>query len=309
METKVINCEKTQSRIFNDVKGEAAFLSLKFNKKPGICFLGFKNVPLSKYNFPYHVQMAKAAGFHVMTELLEEHVSEADLIQMIDSLNFSPDIHAIVLFQPVPPHLSPVWIVNRIRPDKEVEGFHPQNMLNTLMPDLKSRRFPMCLPAALQEIASDADIVFHKDQEWVFVMDDEFISNNLTNMIIKSAASQAVPQDCPVTYINRESKKLAEVCKRADVLVIVSKVPEYLEPQCLKPGVFIIDIYSNLVREVPSKEDPCKLIPVIRGGVNVASVMNIASAVLPIPGGLMTVVLPILLRNTLIAFKNQMKGL
>lgn len=73
----------------------------------------------------------------------------------------------------------------------------------------------------------------------------------------------------------------------------------------LKQGVWIIDIYSNLVREVSSKENPLKLIPVIRGGVNVESVMNIAGSLLPVPGGLMKTVLALLFQNAVAAFRFQ----
>lgn len=100
--------------------------------------------------------------------------------------------------------------------------------------------------------------------------------------------------------------KLAVHCKRADYLVVVTKTPEYVKPEWLKPGVCIIDIYSNLVKEIPSKADPKKLVPVIRGGVNVNAVTNIAGAILPIPGGLMTVVMAILFRNTVISFNKHL---
>ena len=95
--------------------------------------------------------------------------------------------------------------------------------------------------------------------------------------------------------------------KRADFLVVVTKFPEYIQAQWLKKGVCIIDIYSNLVKEIPSKTDPAKLVPIIRGGINVASTTGIAGALLPIPGGLMTVVLAILFRNTVTAYKNSLK--
>ena len=99
---------------------------------------------------------------------------------------------------------------------------------------------------------------------------------------------------------------MVEHCKRADVLVVVTKTPEYIQPEWLKPGVCIIDIYSNLVREVPSKADPSKLVPVIRGGVKVDSVNKIAGVLLPIPGGLMMVVMAILFRNTVISFRKSL---
>ena len=164
----------------------------------------------------------------------------------------------------------------------------------------------MCLPTALFEMCNEADVHFQKDQEWVFVVDDGFFSNTLTKMIVRTAASRAVPDDCPVTFVNKDSGKLIEHCKRADILVIVTKTPEYIRPEWLKPGVCIIDIYSNLVREIPSKNDPSKMVPIIRGGVNVDSINHLAGAILPIPGGLMTVVMAILFRNTVISFKNAL---
>jgi methylenetetrahydrofolate dehydrogenase (NADP+)/methenyltetrahydrofolate cyclohydrolase len=85
----------------------------------------------------------------------------------------------------------------------------------------------------------------------------------------------------------------------------VTKTPEYVQPGWLKPGVCIIDIYSNLGREIPLMTDPEKLVPVIRGGVNVAAATGIAGAILPIPGGLMTVVMAILFRNTVASFKRS----
>ena len=306
MEAKIIKGDLIQEKIFSEVKNEVLSIYEKYHKKPGIAFVGFSCVPLSKYNIPFHVQMAQAAGFNVLTEIKEENTTEGELVDFIEQLNQNSDIHAIVLLQPLPVHLNPIRIINKITPDKEVEGFHPQNMLSTLIPDIQTEKYPMCLPSALFELFKEAGLQLQKDQQWVFVLDDEFISNTLTNMIVKSAASKAVPTDCSATFINKSSGNLIESCKRADVLVVVSKFPEYIQAEWLKPGVCVIDIYSNLVKEIPSKNDPKKLVPVIRGGINVESVKNIASIILPIPGGLMTVVLPILLRNALKSFKNSL---
>jgi methylenetetrahydrofolate dehydrogenase (NADP+) / methenyltetrahydrofolate cyclohydrolase len=305
METQIIKGDFVKDRIFSEVKTEVANLIEKHHKTPGIAFIGFSNVPLSKYNIPFHVQLAQAAGFNVFKDIKEENTTEEDMFSLIDSLNHNDDIHAIVLLQPLPLHLNPIRIINRINPEKEVEGFHPQNMLSTLIPDIKTERYPMCLPSALFEMLKDAGSQLKSDQEWVFLMDEEFVSNTLTHMVVRSAASRVVPHDCSVTYITKESGHMIEYCKKADILVVVTKQPEYIQPEWLKPNVGIIDIYSNLVKEIPSKEDANKLIPIIRGGVNVEMAMNIASFILPIPGGLMSVVLTILLRNAIQAFKNS----
>jgi len=306
METIIIQGDNLKDKIFSEVKNELTELKAKYNTVPVIAFIAVGEVPLSKYVIPLHVQTAEAAGFKVILERKPANATEVEMFDLIDQLNANPDVHAIVLLQPLPEHLVPIRIINRIDKEKEVEGFHPQNMLSTMIPDIQTQKYPMCLPTALLELLEDAKVQLRKDQEWVFVLDDEFISNTLTHMVVKSAAAKAMPLDCSLSIVNKDSKHLIEYCQRADVLVVVTKHPEYIQPSWLKIGVCIVDVYSNLLKEVPSKKDPTKLMPIIRGGVNVESVKNIAGVIVPVPGGVVAVVLPILLQNALIAFKQSL---
>jgi methylenetetrahydrofolate dehydrogenase (NADP+) / methenyltetrahydrofolate cyclohydrolase len=307
METIILKGEIAKDRILAETRTQVSDLKKMYEKKPGIAFIGFEGVPLAKYTVPLHVHLAEDLGFRVFLEMQKEDIGEKDVLDLIMALNMNEDVHAIVVFQPVPAHLNPMRIINRIDPAKEVEGFHPQNMLSTLLPDVIPGRFPMCLPAALQEILSEAKLSPGGDQQWLFLADDEFLVNPLTKMIIHTAAMKVVPAGCRMTFLCRSSRFLMQECKQADWLVVVTKHPEYLNPQFLKPGVVIIDIYSNLVQELPSKKDPDKLIPVIRGGISAEAAMNIAGAILPIPGGLMTTVLAILFNNAMLAFRYKME--
>jgi len=305
MKTKILKGIELQEKVLTEVKTEIIKLNKAHNKLPGIAFIGFLGVPLGKYNIPLHVEMAKGLGFHVFTEIKPEDVKEDELFELIDKLNKNNDIHAIVLLQPLPTHLNSVRITNRIHSDKEVEGFHPQNMLSTMMPDAQENKYPMCLPTALYELFKNGNVHVQKDQEWVFVLDDEFFSNPFTSMIVRTAALKAVPDNNAVTIVNKKSDNLVKHFKRADYLVVVTKESEYVQPEWLKSGVCIIDVYANLVKEIPSKKYPGRIVPIIRGGVNVESIKGIASGILPIPGGLMSMVLALLFRNTLIAFKSS----
>ena len=307
METKILKGEASRDRLFFEVKTELAALQQQYNKTPGIAFIGFSGVPLGKYNMPLHVGTAQQLGFKAFPNLLPEEVTEETLGDLIEELNQDEEVDAILLLQPLPPQLNPLLMAGKIKQIKEVEGFHPLNLSGTLMPDTGFNHYPMCLPEALSVIFHEENVFPAKDHEWVFVLDDEFLTNPLTYMVVRAAASKAVPKDCPLSFISKESGKLADYCKRADFLVVVTKYPEYFNPEWLKPGVCIIDIYSNLFREVPSKSDPSKLVPMIRGGVNVESVKGIAGSILPVPGGLMTTVLGILFRNALESFKSKLK--
>jgi methylenetetrahydrofolate dehydrogenase (NADP+) / methenyltetrahydrofolate cyclohydrolase len=308
METIILKGEIAKERILAETRAEIQDLEKVYDKKPGIAFIGFEGVPLAKYTVPLHVQLAEDLGFRVFLEMQKEDTGEKEVMDLIMDLNRNDDVHAIVVFQPVPAHLNPMKIINRIDPQKEVEGFHPQNMLATLLPDVIASRYPMCLPAALNEILAEAKLSPGGDQQWLFLADDEFLINPLTKMIIHSAAMKVVPAGCRMTFLGRSSHALVQECKQADWLVIVTKHPEFMNPEWLKPGVVIIDIYSNLVKEIPSKKDPSRLVPLIRGGIATEAAMNIAGAILPIPGGLMTTVLAILFNNATVAFRNRMKA-
>ncbi len=305
METRIIKGDRAKDRIFAEVKTETARLQAQYNETPGIAFIAFPCTPLMKYNVPLHVHTAEAMGFRVVTEILAGESTEGEVFAAIDALNARPDLDAIVLLQPLPEHLNPVRIINRIDPDREVEGFHPQNLLKTMIPDIDADRYPMCLPEALYEMLGEEGVQITGDQEWVFLLDDGFVNNTLVRMIVRAAASRVVPAGSAVTFVNWDSGDAETHCRRADVLVVVTKNPESLCPQWVKPGCCIIDIYSNLVKEVPSKADPSKLVPVIRGGVKTGEVNGIAGSLLPIPGGLMTVVMAILFRNTVRSFTNR----
>jgi methylenetetrahydrofolate dehydrogenase (NADP+)/methenyltetrahydrofolate cyclohydrolase len=304
METNIIRDESLRDQILSGVKMDIIQIRETYGNVPGIAFIGFVGVPLGKYNIPFHIGQAKQMGFRVFEEIRPETITEQELFDIVDTLNGNDDVHAIVLLQPLPSHLSPIRIMNRIDPRKEVEGFHPQNILDTLMPEIRRNGYPMCLPTALAEIFNHNGIQSLKGQEWVLLLDDEFFSNQLVNMVTRTAFTMAVPSGCPLTIVNMTSERVPELTRRADFLVVVTKKPESVRPEWLKPGVFIIDIYSNLVKEITSKNDPGKLVPVIRGGVNVEAVSGIAGGIIPIPGGLMSIVLAILFRNAVQSFRN-----
>ncbi|MDP4203614.1 MAG: tetrahydrofolate dehydrogenase/cyclohydrolase catalytic domain-containing protein [Bacteroidota bacterium] len=308
MDTLIIKDEVLPNLIFTEVKADIASLKQQYNKTPGIAFIGFGDVPLAKYVIPLHVKAAQDAGFRVVTQIKPDEITEEELFDAIDKLNANPEIDAILVLQPLPSHLNPLRIINRVNPDKEVEGFHPLNMMATLMPDAWGNKYTMCLPGALEAILQNNQIALPKDAEWVLLLDNEFIENPLVRMVARTAILKSLPADSSVTFANKNSVHLIEHCKRADVLVVVTKSPEYVRAEWLKPGVFIIDIYSNLVNEIPSKKDPSHFIPVIRGGVNVESIKGIASGIIPIPGGLMTIVLGIFLKNATISFRNRLQS-
>jgi methylenetetrahydrofolate dehydrogenase (NADP+)/methenyltetrahydrofolate cyclohydrolase len=309
METKILDGAKYRDYIFNEIKNDISDVKAKLNKTPGIAFIAcVGHQPLMKYTIGLHDQAARELGFITTIEILPHSATEEELIEIIEKLNHINTIHAIVLLQPMPKQLNAIRIIERIDKDKEVEGFHPQNVLETLTKGVYNTKYPMCLPVAVLELFENANVQVQKGQEFVFVADQDFISNPFRSLILRTATSQVVPPDCSLTIVNSDNAKIKDFCKKADFLFVISENPEFLQPEWLKPGVCIVDIYSNLIKEVPSKKNPDTLIPVIRGGVNTEAVMNIVGKIAPCPGGLMPILLAILFRNAFIAFNDTLNA-
>lgn len=304
METTVLNGAIYKDQVFGRIKEEIRKLSGGSDNKPGITFIAMTgHEPLMKYTIGLHEQAARDLGFHVKTEILSCNEQEEKLFELIDRLNEDESVHAIVLLQPMPAHINAIRIINRIDPSKEIEGFHTNHLQTMLARDVQHTRYPMVLPTALDELLKNAGIRKAGGTDWVFVADDEFFNRPFTNMIVKTACPQVVPDNCSITIVNKNSNHLSEHIKKADFLIIVSKCPGYIQARWLKPGVCVVDVYSNLVDEVPSKKIPGMMIPVIRGGVITEAVNHTAGFIAPCPGGLMPVVLAVLFSNALKAYK------
>ena len=306
MKTKILDGAKYQEGMMLEIGQDIMQLTDKYNQQPGIAFIAMTgHEPLMKYTIDLHVKASQKLGFNVVLKTFPHTVEEETVIELIHELNVNTQIHSIVLLQPLPQHLSAINITRNIDPVKEIEGFHPQNVLETVVMGVENSKYPMCLPMALFELFKKEEIDIKAGSEFVFILDDYFFNNPFTKLVARTATSTVVPNTCSYSMLSTSNIHLAEYVGRADYLFVISKQVEFLNPNWLKEGVCIVDIYSNLVKEVPSKNDPSKLIPVIRGGVNTSSVIGKAGAISPCPGGLMQILLAVLFRNAIKAFENQ----
>ena len=108
-------------------------------------------------------------------------------------------VHAIVLLQPVPKHIRALKLLARIKKEKEVEGFHPFNAVDTLVNGVSNTLYPMCLPGSLFELFSYYGIQVSEGAKiFVFASDEDFLSNPFRSLILRVAASQVVPANCSV---------------------------------------------------------------------------------------------------------------
>jgi methylenetetrahydrofolate dehydrogenase (NADP+)/methenyltetrahydrofolate cyclohydrolase len=221
------------------------------------------------------------AGMASFEHKLDAATSEADLLALIDRLNGDPAVHGILVQLPLPKHLNADLVINRIDPAKDVDGFHISNV--GLLGTGQKSMVP-CTPLGCLMMLRD----HHGSLAGM-----EAVVVGRSNIVGKPMAQLLLGESCTVTIAHSRTKDLAEVCRRADILVAAVGRPEMLNATHVKPGATVIDVGINRIE----RDGKTKLV----GDVDYASAAEVAGAITPVPGGVGPMTIACLLANTLTA--------
>lgn len=213
---------------------------------------------------------------------LAEDISQEDLLAKIYQLNEDPKVNGILVQLPLPAHLDSQLVIQNIKSEKDVDGFHRLNAgaLMTGQPQL----IP-CTPYGIMKMLED---------QGVQLRGAEAVIIGASNIVGKPIALLLQKADATVTICNSKTKDLAAHTKRADVLVVATGRPGMIRGDMIKPGAVVIDVGINRL-------DDGKLM----GDVNFTEACEIASAVTPVPGGVGPMTITMLLVNTIQATMHQ----
>ncbi len=211
---------------------------------------------------------------------LPENTTEEELLALIDELNEKPEIHGILVQLPLPKHLDDKIIINRIRPEKDVDAFHPVNVGKIMIGDFD---FVPCTPAGVMELIHESG---------VSVEGKECVVIGRSNIVGKPMSMLLLHEHGTVTICHSRTKNLKEVTKRADILVAAVGIAKFVKADMVKPGAVVIDVGMD-------RDENGKLC----GDVDFAEVEPIAGAITPVPGGVGPMTISMLMKNTLTAAK------
>lgn len=222
-----------------------------------------------------------AAAYGLSSELisLPSTISQQDLDDIIEELNQKESVHGILVQMPLPEHLDAERIISLIRPEKDVDGFHPLNLGQMFRSEAAEELAP-CTPKGvvtiLQKVVSD-----FRGQEVVIV--------GSSNLVGKPLAAMLTNRGATVTVCNSKTKDLKAHTTRADIVVVAVGRPGLLTGDMVKPGAVVIDVGINRVDG--------KLV----GDVDFASVEPVAGFITPVPGGVGPMTVATLMHNVVIA--------
>jgi methylenetetrahydrofolate dehydrogenase (NADP+) / methenyltetrahydrofolate cyclohydrolase len=212
--------------------------------------------------------------------------SEAELLALIGRLNADPRVHGILVQLPLPAHLNSELIINTIDPAKDVDGFHISNV--GLLGTGQKSMVP-CTPLGCLMMLRD----HYAQLDGGRLAGLNAVVVGRSNIVGKPMAQLLLGDSCTVTIAHSRTRDLAEVCKRADILVAAVGRPEMITGDFVKPGATVIDVGINRIE----RDGKAKLV----GDVHYASAAAVAGAITPVPGGVGPMTIACLLANTLTA--------
>jgi methylenetetrahydrofolate dehydrogenase (NADP+)/methenyltetrahydrofolate cyclohydrolase len=254
--------------------------------RPGLAVVIVGEDPASQVYVRNKKRTAEACGFKSVQHTLPESVSEADLLELIEELNKDESINGILVQLPIPKHVDEQTITQAISPEKDVDGFHLQNIGKLTTGDTDTAFVP-CTPAGCMLMIEDQ---LGKDLSGLSA-----VVVGRSNIVGKPMASLLLKANATVTICHSRTADLAAVCRQADILVAAVGRPQMIKGDWVKPGAVVIDVGINRIEVDIDGETKFKL----TGDVDYDEASKVAKAITPVPGGVGPMTIAMLMANTL----------
>ena len=229
---------------------------------------------------------SREAGMAGGTIRLPADTTQASLLALVEQLNGDAAVHGILVQMPLPAHIDPDTVIRHIRPDKDVDGFHPENVGKLLIGHTDG--FVSCTPAGVIELLLRSGVET-RGAEVVVVGRSNIVGKPMAALLVQGRSGG----DATVTICHSRTRDLASHTRRADILIVAAGRAEMITGDMIKPGAVVIDVGMNSVPD-PTRASGRRLC----GDVHFASAADVASRITPVPGGVGPMTIAMLLRNT-----------
>ena len=262
----------------------AATFEQSAGRKAGLAVVLVGDDPASRVYVASKGKATVECGMSSFEHRLTEDSDQATLMALVDQLNADPLVDGILVQLPLPKHLDEQAVVERINPDKDVDGLTP----------LSTGRLALGLPG-LVPCTPLGSLMLLKDRLGSLSgMNAVVIGRSI--LVGKPMAQLLLAESCTVTIAHSRTKDLPDVVRRADIVVAAVGRPEMVRGDWIKPGAVVIDVGIN---RLPPEEGAAK--GRLVGDVAFAEAVEVAAAVTPVPGGVGPMTIAVLLRNALVA--------
>ena len=270
---KIIDGKKISAEIKEELKTEVAAYAAQGKK----CALAVIQVGADPASSVYVRNKKKACayiGIESLSYELPEETTEEELLALIQKLNDNPDVHGILCQLPLPKHICEDHVIQAIDPQKDVDGFHPQNV-GALVVGKKG--FVSCTPAGIIQLLKRSNIE---------IAGKHCVVIGRSNIVGKPMALLMLRENATVTICHSRTENLKEICKEADILIVAIGKPRYIGADYIKEGAVVIDV--GIHRNEENK---------LCGDVRFEEAEKIASYITTVPGGVGPMTIAMLMHN------------
>lgn len=253
--------------------------------QPGLAVVLVGDHPASQVYVRNKGKACEEAGMRSDQHVLSAGIPQEEVLNLVDRLNSDPAVHGILVQLPLPPHINPLTVQERVWPAKDVDGFHPLNVgylsmgLDGLVP---------CTPLGVMEILKDAQVP---------LLGRQAVIVGRSNIVGKPLAQLLLREHATVTLCHSRTRDLPAVCRGADILIAATGQKKMIRGSWIKPGAAVIDVGISF------EEQNGKFKQV--GDVDTKEALEVAGCLSPSPGGPGPMTIAMLLCNTLRAARRQ----
>ena len=296
MTAKIISGNEVAKEIRAELKERVTKLKER-GITPGLVMIRVGEDPASVSYVSGKEKAAEEIGVWTQTIVLPENASEKELLSKVEGMNKAEHVDGILVQLPLPKHINADKVLTLIDPAKDVDGFHPINVGKMLIGD---PYFMPCTPHGAVELMIRSGNP-PEGKHVVICGRSNIVGKPLMAMLVqKNKRANAT-----VTVVHTGTKNMAEITRQADILVAAMGSPEVIKADMVKEGAVVIDVGVNRVGWKPSKSDPTKQVPDLRGDVDFEAVKEKASAITPVPGGVGPMTITMLMVNTVVAAERR----
>ena len=280
----IISGKELSKSLKEELKVRVAALDKEYGRTPNLVVILVGDDPGSVSYVTGKAKAADEVGIRNTTLRREATITEDELLALVEELNNDNDVDGILVQLPLPKHIDENKVIATISPEKDVDAFNPMNVAKLW---LKQPCVLPCTPKGIIKLLHFAGVE---------IAGKEAVVVGRSNIVGQPVAKLLLDQNATVTVAHSRTKNLAEVTRRADILVVAIGRERFLTADMIKPGAVVIDVGVN--RDSRNGK--------LCGDVDYEEAQHVASAITPVPGGVGPMTITCLMENTVEAFLNRM---
>lgn len=265
----------------NDILDKLSLKVKQLDTAPNLVVIQVGNDPASSVYVRNKERTAERVGINSETIKLSKHITQDELLEIIDKYNHLTSVNGILVQLPLPKHIDEQVILEAISPVKDVDGFHP---LNVGKLNIGQKQMIPSTPAGIMELLK-ANHIELEGKHVVIVGRSNIVGKPLAHLLLEANAT--------VTIAHSKTKDLKHLTKQADILVVAVGQPELITEDYVKDGAVVIDVGINRTESG------------LKGDVDFNSVKSKVAAITPVPGGVGPMTIAMLMNQTYQAYCTQ----